>query len=80
LFAESEDGARQYIMRTAEPRFIAELLDDPGDLAVTITGEVWWLDEPPADAAAVARLMRLAGEAVARYDAALDALEDDDDD
>lgn len=68
LFAENEDGKRQYLVRTARPRFIAEIEDDPENPDTSVIEQVHWLDEPPADAAAIARLMRLAGEALARYD------------
>ncbi len=66
LFAENMDRTRTFIVYCRPPRFIGEILDtDEGDSEIV---HLEWLDEPPLDAALLAKLMRQAGEALVQYD------------
>lgn len=82
LIGESVDGVRQYIVHTQPPRFIGLIEDDDG---TSVINQLEWIDEPvlggdpSSDAAAVAQLMREAGEALAEYDGCLDCIEESDD-
>jgi hypothetical protein len=69
LIAENRDGSRRYIIHTQRPRFIGEIVDN--DLGGSDVTEFEIIDEMPLDAAAVAALMREAGEAIAEYDRTL---------
>ena len=75
LIAENIDGSRQYIIHTQKPRFVGEILDN--ELNGNDVTEFDWFDDPfefysgkSADdmAAAIAKLMRQAGDAIAEYD------------
>lgn len=75
MVAEGVDGQRQWIVHTAEPRFIAEIVDDDNDSLnppfeyQTNSGQ-WlcnftWYDPPPED---LTILCREAEEAIEMYD------------
>lgn len=71
LIAEDHACTRWFIMHTCSPRFIAEIFDDEetgGNIFGSPAGEIIWLDEPPLNPQRAARLMRRAGDALARYD------------
>ena len=71
LIAEDVNCQRQFIVHTEAPRFIGEIFDDDegiGNIIGFPKGEMVWIDDPPLDAAYLARLMREADDALNDYD------------
>jgi len=70
IVGESVDGQRQYIIHCLPPRFVAEIFDN--DEGGNDIGEFEFIDEPPKNAAALAKLARRAGDALAEHDQRLE--------
>ena len=71
LIAEDVSCLRQFIIHTESPRFVGEIFDDDegiGNIIGFPKGEIIWIDDPPMDASALAKIMRQAGDALMEYD------------
>ena len=70
LFGENMNGKRQFIFHTHEPRFIGEIFDN--DSGGNDIENVQFIDDQPEIFDGIekelAKLMREAGEALAKYD------------
>ena len=68
LFAENLTGSRYFVFHTQKPRFLAEFTEDEDGTESAWDQDITWIDEPPADAALIAKLMRKAGDFLNDYD------------
>ena len=72
LFGDDIDGDRNFVIHTEHPRFIVEVHDRADGGYDSQADDFTWLDEPPMDAALLARLASESGEAFAEYDRRLE--------